>query len=192
MIMNGNWFNTSGSDERTGRLVNHAFIGQTSIYEPSLITPVELPNDHTSLDIKIKKQLKREKFPRIDNRAISIGKMDRKILARAEEILYGFDIEDPIASRVDRESFCGVVLQLWEGANECSDFHQDILAILENGVLSTENFQPKHLSLFMEAIKDLKNDVLTQAHVEVINHRFIAEGLSPLALLSEIEEENGS
>ena len=193
--MNRNWPNTAGSDERTGCLTTGGlgtFSEQTSAPERSSAPSYDYPSDRTLSVSEDKKLLRQEKFPGTGTKTLAIGKMNRGLLARAEEILDGFDIDNPVTSRVDRESLCGIVLQLWEGASKCSEFHQDILAILENGLLSTEKLQTKHLSLFREAIRDLQNDVLTQAHVEVIHHRFIAEGVSPLALLTEVDEGGDS
>jgi len=83
----------------------------------------------------------------------------------------------------------GIVLQLWESAANATQFHQEILAALESAVLGVETLNKNQLSAVREAVMDLGNDVLSEAHLDVIRRKFIAEGFSPLALLSEVEND---
>jgi hypothetical protein len=114
--------------------------------------------------------------------------LDKSLLARARNIIDGFTPGDVMEDTINFESLRGIVLQLWESAENASQLHQEILAILESAILSIECPTESQLAAFKEAVTDLGSDVLTQAHVDVIRRRFIAEGFSPLALLSEVKD----
>jgi len=119
------------------------------------------------------------------------GGLDKSLLERARNIIDSFNCDDVIKATIYLESLRGIVLQLWESATNCSQFHKEILATLENAILSVEFPNESQLAAFKEAVMDLRNDILTQAHVDVIRRRFVAEGFSPLALLSEVEDDSG-
>jgi len=114
--------------------------------------------------------------------------LNKSLLKRAKDIIDSFNHHDVMEATIDLESLKGIVLQLWESATNGTQFHQEILATLESAILSVESPNESQLSAFKEAVMDLGNDVLTQAHVDVIRRRFISEGFSPLALLTEIED----
>ena len=116
------------------------------------------------------------------------GGLNKSLLKRAKDIIDSFNHHDVMEATIDLESLKGIVLQLWESATNGTQFHQEILATLESAILSVESPNESQLSAFKEAVMDLGNDVLTQAHVDVIRRRFISEGFSPLALLTEIED----
>jgi len=118
------------------------------------------------------------------------GGLDKPLLKRAKNIIDSFNHHDVMEATIDLESLRGIILQLWESATNGTQFHQEILATLENAILSVESPNESQLSAFKEAVMDLGNDILTQAHVDVIRRRFIAEGFSPLALLSEVEDDS--
>ncbi|MGD0078172.1 MAG: hypothetical protein ABSB91_06060 [Sedimentisphaerales bacterium] len=193
--MKNSEFNMSGGEEGTGRLGSGGII---TLGEHTVVSEQSTPSGHDYFDdgtlpaTEERERLGRETLSSSVTRIPATGKMDRELLSRAENIVEGFNIDDPLTSRVDRDSLCGAVLQLWEKSNKCSDYHQDILAILENGLLSTEKFEMRHLSVFREAIKDLQNETLTQAHIDVIQRRFMEEGMSPLALLTEVDKSGES
>ena len=130
------------------------------------------------------------KMPLSENGKPASGKLDRSLLNRAKTIIDSFNSDDAIESTINIESLRGIVLQLWESAANATQFHQEILAALESAILGVETLNNNQLSAVREAIMDLGNDVLAQAHLDVIRRRFIAEGFSPLALLSEIENDN--
>ena len=118
-----------------------------------------------------------------------VGGLDKSLLGRAQVILESFDWDDAVGVAINMESLRGIILQLWESAANASQFHQDILAVLESAMLSVELPDSHHLSVFREAIRDLESDLLAQAHVDVIRRRFISAGFSPLALLTEIDDD---
>jgi len=123
----------------------------------------------------------------------AVGKgLNKSLLERAKSIIDGFNCDDVMDATVNLESLRGIVLQLWKSATNSSQFHQDILAILESAIISVEYPNKDQLTVFREAVIDLGNNVLTQAHVDVIRRRFISEGFSPLALLSEVEDGDDS
>lgn len=113
--------------------------------------------------------------------------LDRTLLIRASEIIEGFDPDEIIDSTVNIESLRGIVLQLWETAKDATQFHQEILALLESAILSVENLNQEQLSVIREATKDLQNEVLAQVHVDIMRRRFLNVGFSPLTILSEID-----
>jgi hypothetical protein len=76
-------------------------------------------------------------------------------------------------------------MALWESAADCSQFHQDILAILENAVTcmrADDTLAPteSRLRVLREALNDLRQPQLAGAHVEVARSQFIREGFPPL------------
>jgi len=122
-----------------------------------------------------------------------VGKgLNKPFLERAKSIIDSFKPDDVMDAKVNLEALRGILLQLWNSAASSSQFHQDILATLESAMLTVESPNEGQLSVFREAIVDLENCVLTQAHVDVIRRLFIGEGFSPLALLSEIEDGDES
>ena len=120
------------------------------------------------------------------------GALDKALLKRAESIIDGFDFDNPLSVTVNMESLQGVSLGLWESATTSGQYHQDILAALESAILSIEVPNEDQLSVFREAIRDLGNKILTEEHIDIIRQQFIANGFSPLALLSEVEDEDSS
>jgi len=130
------------------------------------------------------------RIPLTENGKSASGKLDGSLLKRAKAIIDSYNPDDLIESTINVESLRGIVLQLWESAAIATQFHQEILAVLESAVSSVESFNKTQLSAIREAIKDLENNVLAQAHLDVIRRRFIAEGFSPLAFLSEVENDN--
>lgn len=125
-------------------------------------------------------------------KAVVVRALDKSLLLRARDILESFDANDLVQSSVDLESLRGIVVQLWESAANSTQFHQQILAILESAILTIELPNQEQLSLFREAVIDLGHDVLTQAQVDIIQRQFISKGFSPLALLGDTEDSDGS
>ena len=115
------------------------------------------------------------------------GGLDNNCLSRAIEIIESFDSNEIMDAAINIESLRGLILQLWETAQNATQFHHEILALLESAILSVETLSQEQISVLKEAIKDLHNEVLAQAHVDVIRRRFIMVGFSPLAFLSAIE-----
>jgi len=122
------------------------------------------------------------------------GELNKQLLSRSKEILDIFETEklDPMDVSINFNSLKAVVLELWRTAAKSSQFHQDILAILESALLALNSPEKKHISLFREAIIDLGQEILSQPHVDVIRHRFIKEGFTPLAIMSLIEDKEES
>ena len=130
--------------------------------------------------------------PVIDYKKAANGGLDKSLLKRTRNIVENFNVSSVMDAAIDLESLRGVLLQLWQSATDSTQFHQEILAILESAVISVESPTPTQLSAFREAIIDLERDVLAQVHIDVIRRRFISEGFSPLALLSEIKNGDSS
>jgi len=115
------------------------------------------------------------------------GTLDQGLLTRAIAIIDSFEGTDVIGTCVNVESLRGIVYQLWNSAVATTRFHQDILAALESALLSIETPTSGQISILREALIDLGQKVLTQAHVEIIRSEFVSRGFSPLALLSNTE-----
>lgn len=130
--------------------------------------------------------------PVIDYKKVANGGLDKSLLKRARSIVENFNVSGVMDAAIDLESLRGVLLQLWQSATDSTQFHQEILTILESAAISVESPTPTQLSAFREAIIDLGRDVLAQVHIDVIRRRFISEGFSPLALLSEIKNGESS
>ena len=116
--------------------------------------------------------------------------LSKSLLERAKSIIESFKCDDTFDATINFDSLRGIILELWESARESTQFHQQILGILESAILSIEMPNQKQLLVFREAIVDLGHDVLTPAHVDVIRTQFVNHGFTPLALLSEIEDED--
>ena len=116
--------------------------------------------------------------------------LDKTLLKRAQQILECFDCDEELDAAVNMEAMRGIVLELWRSAEASSAAHQDILAILENAILSIDIPTPEQLSVLREAVSDLGNDTLTEANVEVIRKQFINRGFSPLALLTHLPDDD--
>jgi hypothetical protein len=121
---------------------------------------------------------------------VAIGRLDKSLLERAKDIVESLRVNDVMDTAINLDSLRGIILQLWESATNSTQFHQEILAFLETAVISIESPNENQLSVFKEAIIDLENDVLAQAHVDIIRSQFIKRGFSPLAVLSEIEDSD--
>ena len=119
---------------------------------------------------------------------VSRGKLDRSLLNRAEDIINSFSSDDLVESEINLEALHGIILGLWRSAKNSSHYHQDILSTLENALLCKKDFTTEDMALFREAVKDLKNEVLIEDHVKIISGRFISQGFSPLAFLSEMKD----
>jgi hypothetical protein len=190
--MNPNYITSGVPDENAASDFNRSIIETgTSVSEsPSKITSsrgYEYKLDQT-LDVT-EKLPERTKDLVGKHGKILVGGLDKSLLKRAQIILESFDCDDAVSVAINIESLRGIILQLWESAANASQFHQDILAVLESAMLSVVSPSSHHLSVFREAIRDLNSDLLAQAHVDVIRRRFISAGFSPLALLTEIDED---
>jgi hypothetical protein len=135
-------------------------------------------------------------FPQLSPRRLNPQRQPVKrglalgLLKRALGILDGFDSQDVVETQLNMEALRGVVLELWEGAQDASQYHQDILALVEEAILSTDSLEPKQIAALREAMVDLENSILVQPHVDSARRQLIACGFSPLALLGEIEHDD--
>lgn len=125
-------------------------------------------------------------------RAAASKGLDRTLLKRAVTILGSFDSEDIVAVQLDMDALRGLVLELWESAESATQDHQDILALIEEAVLSVDSLTEDQVSVLREGFRDLEKPVLGPVHVDVIRGRLIRQGFSPLALLSELEDHGDS
>ena len=118
-------------------------------------------------------------------RAYKSGLIDKTLLDRAFELLDSLDPGDAYETPLHLNSLAGTLMALWESAADCSQLHQDILAILENAVTcmradDTLVLTESRLRVLREALNDLRQPQLAGAHVEVARSQFIREGFPPL------------
>jgi len=118
--------------------------------------------------------------------------LDKALLKRAVTILGSFGPDDVVAAQLDMDALRGLVLELWESAQSATQDHQDILALIEEAVLSVDSLTEDQISVLREGFRDLEKPVLGQVHVDVIRGRLIGQGFSPLALLSELADHGDS
>jgi hypothetical protein len=118
--------------------------------------------------------------------------LDKSLLRRAISILESFDSQDIVAAQLDMDALRGLVLELWDSAESATQLHQDILALVEEAVLGINSLNQDQVLVLKEAFRDLANPILVQVHVDLIRDRLIAQGFSPLALLSELADDGSS
>jgi hypothetical protein len=118
--------------------------------------------------------------------------LDKALLKRAVAILESFDSHDVVATELDMDALRGLVLELWESAQSATQLHQDILALIEGAVLSVNSLKQAQILALKEGFSDLANAILVQVHVDLMRDRLIAQGFSPLALLSELADDGSS
>jgi hypothetical protein len=116
--------------------------------------------------------------------------LDRALLRRAISILESFDVRDVVAAQLNMDALRGLVLDLWESAQSATQLHQDILALIEEAVLSVTSLSEAQVLVLKEGFRDLANPILVQVHVDLIRDRLSAQGFSPLALLSELRDDD--
>ena len=109
-------------------------------------------------------------------------------LRNATEIIESIDPEDTYHTVLHLASLSAVVMEIWESAVRSSQCHQDILAILENGVRLAQHadsfhLELRHLSAFREALSDLGQPQLVRQNVDAVRSRFLNEGFTPLGFL---------
>ncbi len=130
---------------------------------------------------------------RADTRYASAPKgLDKALLRRAVAILESFDSHDIVATQLNMDALRGLVLELWESAQSATQLHQDILTLIEEAVLSVTSLNQDQILALKEGFRDLANPILVQVHVDLIRDRLIAQGFSPLALLSELADDGGN
>jgi hypothetical protein len=118
--------------------------------------------------------------------------LDKALLRRAVTILESFDSHDVVATQLDMDALRGLVVELWESAQSATQLHQDILALIEEAVLSVTSLSQAQILALKEGFRDLANPILVQVHVDLIRDRLIAQGFSPLALLSELADDGSN
>ena len=130
---------------------------------------------------------------RADTRYTSAPKgLDKVLLRRAVAILESFDSHDIVATQLNMDALRGLVLELWESAQSATQLHQDILTLIEEAVLSVTSLNEDQILALKEGFRDLANPILVQVHVDLIRDRLIAQGFSPLALLSELSDDGSN
>jgi len=118
--------------------------------------------------------------------------LDKGLLRRAISIVESFDPHDAVAAQLDMEALRGLVLELWESAQSATQLHQDILTLIEEAVLSVDSLNQSQVLVLKEGFRDLENPILVQFHADSIRDQLIAQGFSPLALLTELADDGNS
>jgi len=119
------------------------------------------------------------------------GRLDRRLLSRAGEILENIEGLEEAEMALAIESLRCILCELWNTAASATSQHQSILAIAESMVNAVDSISLAQAAALRGAIVDLERDNLTETHVEVTRSRFIEEGYNPLAILSETSPADG-
>ncbi len=123
------------------------------------------------------------------------GQIDAALLRKALEIVDSIVPTHEINTPLFLAALGGTVLEMWESAATSSEYHQDILATLENAVRAATvsgSVTEQQLSAFREALTDLALTRLVRENAKVVRSEFIRQGFGPLAFMGEPDEiENG-
>ncbi|MCY2953829.1 MAG: hypothetical protein NTU53_17920 [Planctomycetota bacterium] len=122
------------------------------------------------------------------------GHLDSGLLDRAQETIESIDTDDAETLLIRLQSLGGIACELWRAAASSSQYHRQILAAFESAVLTAiqaEGITSGQLRALRAAVIDLRSPVLTQGNVDSIASHLIDEQYSPLAILSEHEENDG-
>jgi hypothetical protein len=116
------------------------------------------------------------------------GNIDPSLLREATAIVDSIDPANSYESTLHLASLSGRLMKMWETASDSSSYHQDILATLENAILSlrqgdTPCVTQDHLKVFREALIDLAQPHLVSRHVVIVQSQFLAAGFAPLSFL---------
>jgi hypothetical protein len=123
------------------------------------------------------------------------GEIDSRLRARGLEIVEGIDPDDAFNTPLALTDLAAVVMEMWESATASSEHHQDLLAILENGVRQAANagcVSGGQLAAFREALTDLRQSRLVSENVGVVREKFIVEGFGPFGFLDESRGAGGT
>lgn len=119
------------------------------------------------------------------------GQIDAGLLRKTLEFVDSIVPTDEINTPLFLAALGGTVLEMWESAATSSEYHQDILATLENAVRASTvsgSVTEQQLSAFREALTDLAQTRLVRKNAEVVRLEFIRQGFGPLAFVDEPEE----
>jgi len=107
------------------------------------------------------------------------------------EQLESINPEDQFETQLQLVSLSGTTMEMWETAAESSEAHQEVLAILENGVRQVARdgmLSDEQLSAIREALRELPQAVLVRSIVETIRVRFLSAGFGPMAFAEDVRE----
>jgi hypothetical protein len=125
------------------------------------------------------------------------GKIDPSLIRDATALLDSIDPSDPYESTLHLASLSGILITMWETAVDSSPFHQDILATLENAILSlrqgeTPSVSEDQVKAFREALLDLAQPLLIAQHPAIVHSQFLAAGFRPLAFMNTQDQETNA
>ncbi len=112
--------------------------------------------------------------------------VDASLLRRALEIVQSLDPGDVFSAELHLSALCGLVMELWESAQHSSEYHQQTLAALENGVRSASadgHVTPEQVAAFREALRDINRPSVGRQSVDIIRTLFVEVGFAPLAFV---------
>ena len=99
------------------------------------------------------------------------------------------DDANPVNScqtQFDIEALSGFVEMMWKLARDRSESYQDVLAILENGVIAADRNHSvtcEQLAAFRGALDCLEKPNLEQGAVEALHTEFLRAGFSQLVIV---------
>lgn len=132
--------------------------------------------------------LPQKSFPTLERRpsVLRSSCINKDLISEAKRIIADIDIDDPYNMEFQLPVLVSCVMQMWETAASGSQYHQDILAILENGVTCarvSDALTAEQLNAFREALIYLAFAHLVCENVQAIRSRFINAGFALLAFI---------
>lgn len=119
------------------------------------------------------------------------NQIDLGLLKKAMELVESIDPDDQFETQLQLVSLAGTLMETWETAAECSEAHQDVLAILENGIRQAARdgmVTEEQLSATREALRELSQPIVVPSAVDTIRTRFVSTGFGPMAFAEDIQE----
>ena len=116
------------------------------------------------------------------------GRLDADLLCRALEIADEPIAEDDQELLLSVATLGGILCRLWNSAPQASGLHRQILAAVENGVISLKRGLPattNRMQAIRQGLMDLMQPTLTRANVDSVSSRLVDAGFSPMAFIAE-------
>lgn len=117
--------------------------------------------------------------------------LDSRLLGRAREILEGIDLESPEEIVLCLPAMRGIAVELWRSAIKASREHQDLLALVENALISWDCLDEKRAKSLLGCFRDLSAPLVTEAHLDVARSLLVRCGWNPLGFLGEGADGEG-
>ncbi len=116
----------------------------------------------------------------------SKDRIDEQILRRSIDIVASIVIDKPVEMQISLESLSGLVFEMWDSIDESDTIRTDLLAFLQNAVISADRcgqVTEDQLRALAETLNDLGRSQLTKADITFTRERLREVGFGSLAFL---------